>query len=164
MNYPSQEELQRKVKAAIDRLLNWDAYLLEQDVNERSISHKLASYLQNEVGDEWHVDCEYNRNHDVAKRLVSLPVYRELIEIGDTRAKTVFPDIIIHHRGTNKDNLLVIEMKKTPVGQEAKEFDLAKLKAFKAQYSYQHTLYLQLNTQPAGVDERLWNDREWRWS
>src|SRR5690348_12399807 len=100
MNYPSQEELQQKVKAAIERLLNQDAYLLEHDVNERSISHKLATYLQIEIGDEWDVDCEYNRDHDDAKRLGSLSAYSESVVISDTSAKTVFPDIIIHHRGT----------------------------------------------------------------
>jgi hypothetical protein len=34
------------------------------------------------------------------------------IEANDTAAITVFPDIIVHHRGL-EDNLLVIEMKKT---------------------------------------------------
>ena len=158
-NYPDESEIQQKVKNAIECLLTRDRYLLENNVNERSISHKLACYLQVEFGRDWNVDCEYNRNqHDIKKLLAIEP---KSIEFDDTTAKTVFPDIIVHHRG-EEDNLLVIEMKKTVNSQaQAKNFDLRKLRAFQREkYRYCHTLYLQLKTgDDAGVDEMLWDDR-----
>jgi hypothetical protein len=155
--WPSSQELEDKVQKAIEQLLHRDRFLLERDVNERSISHKLASYLQDEFGNEWDVDCEYNRDHDIKKELTIRP---EIVEADDTTATTVFPDIIVHRRGLD-DNLLVIEMKKTTnLQRRAKDFDLDKLRAFRREkYHYQHTLYLQLKTGfSIGVDEMRWGD------
>jgi len=53
------DEIEQKVSNAILRFLEKDGLLLEIDANERSISHRLAGYLQEEfLG--WDVDCEYN--------------------------------------------------------------------------------------------------------
>ncbi len=163
MRYPTIDELQQKVKRAIDLLFLHDAILLKLDVNERSISHKLAAYLQIEFEGEWDVDCEYNRrNHDhenVIKTLSGLPEYRDQVEIDDTNAQTVYPDIIVHHRDNN-DNCLVIEIKKTS-NARGKNFDLVKLRAYKQQLHYKHTLYLQLKTgADACVDKMVWDDNE----
>lgn len=143
-----QEDIEAKVDAAIERLFERDAQLIEIDVNERSISHRLALYLQDEFP-EWDVDCEYNRKgHNEVKRL-DLPVIQ--IASNDTEAKTVFPDIIVHHRTTD-DNLLVIEMKKT-TSQVSSDADFQKLKVFKHQLGYRHALFLKLTTgeKEAGV-------------
>ena len=85
-----------------------DWKLLKSDVNERSITHKLAIYLQ-ENFPNFDVDCEYNRD-GLDPKMLNLPVSNILDN--DTEAKTVFPDIIIHERGT-KNNILVIEVKKS---------------------------------------------------
>ena len=83
--------------------------LLTHDANERSISHKLAEILQGLVGDHWHVDCEYNRDGHDPKR-VQLPVAGT--QSDETESKTVYPDIIIHKRGTG-NNFIVMEIKKS---------------------------------------------------
>jgi hypothetical protein len=163
MKYPTIEELQQKVKRAIDLLFRHDEILLELDVNERSISHKPAAYLQDEFGDEWDVDCEYNRrnpdNENIKKTLRGLSEFRDQVEMDDTNAQTVYPDIIVHHRN-NDDNTLVIEIKKTN-NARGKNFDLVKLRAYKQQLHYEHTLYLQLRTGAAAcVDKEIWNDNE----
>ncbi len=163
MNYPTLDELQQKVKHAIDHLFRHDEALFRLDVNERSISHKLASYLQEEFGDEWDVDCEYNRrNHDnenIKKALMGLHEFPDGVGLDDTKALTVFPDIIVHHRDT-VDNCLVIEIKKTS-NERGKDFDLKKLRAYKEQLHYEHTLYLQLRTRAAGrIDKEIWDDSE----
>lgn len=49
------------VRGSLLRLLAEDAYLFEADANERSISHRLALYLEEEFPG-WNVDCEYNRD------------------------------------------------------------------------------------------------------
>ncbi len=152
IEHPSEQAIKDKVRNAIQRLLDRDRFLLEKEVNERSISHRLAMYLQNEFGDEWDVDCEYNRNHDITKKLT---IHPKRVQINDTNATTVYPDIIVHRRGTHDNNLLVIEMKKlTNLREEAKEFDLNKLCAFReVEYHYQYALYLQLKTGfPAKID------------
>ena len=57
----SRQEVEAIVVASLRELLQDDASLLQYDVSERAITHKLAEYLQYRFGD-YHVDCEYNRN------------------------------------------------------------------------------------------------------
>jgi hypothetical protein len=141
-----QEEIQDKVYTAIARVLERDAYLLRVDVNERSITHRLALYLQEEFED-WDVDCEYNRNREDTKRLrVGEDVHAcvETFTTDDTQGKTVYPDIVVHHRGTD-ENLLVIEVKKS-TSKIDNDFDLSKLAQFKYQLKYCCALFLKFTT------------------
>ncbi|PWH12852.1 MAG: hypothetical protein DDG59_15285 [Anaerolineae bacterium] len=140
LDLPYQSEVvKQRVIAAIARLYRHDPQLLEADVNERTITHKLAEYFQDEFP-EWHVDCEYNRRGDQVKRL-RLGDWRTRPD--DMEAKTVFPDIIVHRRGTDY-NLVVIEVKKSSGGEETK--DLEKLQAFieDPAYRYQFGLFLRI--------------------
>ena len=125
---------------AIEQLLRSDSFILDKDVNERSISHRLANYIEPHFPG-WNVDCEYNRNHDDSKRL---DIYPRNVESDDTQATTVYPDIIIHRRGTD-ENLVVIEMKKT-TSAEADDYDLGKLRAFKTQLGYQFAIFIKVVT------------------
>jgi hypothetical protein len=134
------EIVEAKVKRALDKLFADDLFLLQSDANERSISHKLAEYLQLEFA-EWHVDCEYNRKGHDPKRL-NLRV--EQVDTANTQAKTVYPDIIVHHRNSD-DNLLVIEIKKSTNPDDG-EFDREKLEAFISQLGYKYGLFIKLIT------------------
>jgi hypothetical protein len=141
------EDIEQRVALALKRLELHDAYLLENDCNERSITHRLAMYLQSEF-EGWDVDCEYNRDVEavgLVKRL-SYPV-PDKIWANDTDAKTVFPDIIVHHRETS-ENLLVIEVKKSTNRElDGREKDRQKLQAFKdvQQLAYSYALFLLFN-------------------
>jgi|CXWL01.1.fsa_nt_gi hypothetical protein len=121
-----------------------DAELLRFDVNERSVSHRLALYLQAEFP-RWMVDCEYNRDR-AHKKALELPLTP--ISWADTKARTVFPDIVVHRRGTD-DNLLVVEMKKTTLG-DAADFDRDKLRAFVAQFGYECGAFVPFTTGTEG--------------
>ncbi len=136
----TEEKVKSAVNAALAELLKHDSYLLEKDVNERSISHRLAGYLQSQFSG-WHVDCEYNRNHDDVKRLQLAP--RHATD-QDVEAVTVFPDIIVHQRSTDK-NLLVIEIKKT-TSREKRDYDIKKLMAFKGELQYTFAAFVLLET------------------
>ncbi len=57
------EEIYDKLEIAIESLFSNDNWLLEKDLSERSISHKLAEYLQPLFLD-YNVDCEYNGDID----------------------------------------------------------------------------------------------------
>ncbi len=144
MNY-SRDEIEKKVWVAIGVLFKNDAFLLENDVNERSVSHKLAEYLQKQFPD-WNVDCEYNRmknqNNDEEYITKKLNLNIENIRSDDVHAKTVYPDIIIHKRGT-EHNLLVIEIKRCS-NNSSKEFDSKKLEAFTTE-KYTYGLYIEFN-------------------
>lgn len=53
-------------------LLIFDHYLLQMNLSERSITHKLAEHYQH-LFHEWNVDCEYNRNLDGPKEILIDP-------------------------------------------------------------------------------------------
>lgn len=130
-----QSEVEIRIIHAREKLLKKDGFLLENDVNERSITHKLAEYLEEEFPG-WDVDCEYNR---VGKAPMNkrLHLQAEPSCTNDTDAKTVYPDIIVHQRGKKKQNLLVIEAKKKS-NQSGPGRDENKLRSFAQELGYQY--------------------------
>jgi len=136
----SELEVKEKVEIALSMLLKNDAFLLEHDVNERSISHKLAEYLQ-QLFSDYHVDCEYNKNNEMPKYINN---FWNKVKIKDP---LVYPDINVHLRNTNI-NVLVIEIKKsTNKDLEERDFDLVKLKAYLSkgdEYCYQFGVFVDL--------------------
>lgn len=122
-----------------------DSYLLERDANERSMTHKFAGYLEEAIRRQFptlHVDCEYNRDSSDKKRL-AVPkrlsiAAKKRVRLDNDRGGTVFPDIIVHRRGTS-ENVIVIEAKKS--GGDT-EFDCEKLKAFLGEYGYEHAMLI----------------------
>lgn len=129
-------------RARHDFLASDDLYLLTADANERSMTHKFAEHLRDQFPG-YHVDCEYNRDGFDPKRLMGLKPPQKP-DIDDTDAVTVYPDIIVHIRGTDR-NLLVIEAKKD-YGDES--FDRQKLSAFvdDPHYGYHHAYLLRFIT------------------
>jgi hypothetical protein len=98
------------------------------------------------------VDCEYNRHGNEIKRL---RVPRDDIDWDDTEAKTVFPDIVVHERGNDENNLLVIEVKKSSNNQNV-QFDKNKLEAFTIEpYRYHFGLFLEISVNGLH-DELIW--------
>jgi hypothetical protein len=159
MEQLSQENIEQRVRRAIEQLVLYDAKLLRIDCNERSITHRLAMYLQGEF-EGWNVDCEYNRDHHAPDHVKRLTPLLESISSDNADAKTVFPDIIVHHRETS-DNLLVIEVKKSR-NMEPDTRDKQKLKAFKKELHYCYALFLRLNT-GSDFQESQTPYRELRW-
>lgn len=139
--------IESRVFQAATSLLTHDKYLLTCDLNERSITHKFAEHLQREFS-EWNVDCEYNRDHHDPKRL-DLPRHDD-VHSDDLDAKTVYPDIIVHRRGTNL-NIVVIEVKKS-TNPEGDGWDKRKLAAFRTQLAYRVALFFRFRTGAPDVD------------
>ncbi len=97
------------IRNAFDQLYKKDKYLIcnyieqEHHVGERPIVFRFGHYLINEIEclDEYaqyNIDCEYNRNILDIKMLPSFP-------------NGTYPDLVIHRRGRNDHNLLVMEFK-----------------------------------------------------
>ncbi len=133
-------QLNEIIMTAIDKLYKYDFYLLEHDVHEQTISSIFAYYLRDLFKEKklpWNIDPEYNRNGEKPKRLSS---------IGNVK-----PDIIIHIRGLNNDrgteqnNLLIIEIKKDPSEEEI-DTDMKKILAFidEPPFSYCFGLFIGL--------------------
>jgi len=95
-------KIKRILNKALCELIKNDRFLFEIDANERTITHKLAEYLQKKFPEKNFkqivVDCEYNRYKDQGKKK-------------NKKEESVFPDIIIHCRNSEY-NIMAIEVKK----------------------------------------------------
>lgn len=146
--------MEAAVESACNRLVKQDRPLFVRNVNERSLSHKFAMYLEQEVdawGEHWDVDCEFNRDarntgEDYTKQLDLVDKLDSLIlTVQDEHATTVFPDVIVHRRGPG-NNLLVVEMKKDTATAKSVAFDrLHKLPAYVNQLEYQAAAFVQFD-------------------
>ena len=143
----TRDEVAALVETAIDQLLLHDLPLLDLDVTERALSYKLAHYisLSDAIRPPLSVDCEYNRHFGDPKRL-NLP-HRKAID-REIRATTVFPDIIVHERNSQENNLLVLELKKP--GEDI-AYDEFKLLAFRRELGYPHTAHVILGLADDGA-------------
>ncbi len=144
-------EVRDKIVRAYKRLITNDSYLLENDVNERSITHHLAIYIQDEFP-EYHVDCEYNRNGLDVKKLMNYRNYQnnKNKEENIDKEYSVYPDIIVHCR--NKDNnYIIIEAKKISTKEECLKSsecccDKCKLEDYKRTLKYTYAFYVLFPT------------------
>lgn len=137
------ELVKSKLHEALSSLRRNDLYILEKDGSERSIAHCLATYLA-VLFPQHDVDCEYNVNIESDSGRKEIDMLRYELEqfnrrIGHRRSfdfeddtyysVSVYPDIIVHKRGRNDANLIVLELKKstTNIGSG---FDELKLKRY----------------------------------
>src|SRR5690606_8797769 len=141
-----------KVDKAISKLFELDQYLLTNDMNERTIVHKFAIYLQEQFC-EYHVDCEYNKNIDEVNGSKNIYILKS--ELDKFRKQTnnevknngeeyamisIYPDIVIHRRGENKSNLLIIEIKKSTYRTDS-DYDNKNLKCNTVKLDFNLLLY-----------------------
>lgn len=152
---------------ALRRLRLNDDILLTRGAHERAICHRLAIHLEDELrivtpSVTWHVDCEYNL---VGRGAADGPAGRTIAELhkrlslpdrcdleGDAQEHHVFPDVIVHHRG-EQDNELVLEVKivRGRLNGEDIVCDLQKLAAFSSPdkgFAYRHALFLAIIPAP----------------
>lgn len=202
--------MNRYIDQGLQTLLTHDKYLLEQEVNERSVTHKLGEYYQR-IFFKWNVDCEYNKHFDQEKVIEINPkrfleqmasylemenvdmlnkekwtsylkehedisqsdidnlksqltdphlIYDEELDVvslvlemenKEQIIKTIFPDIIVHQRGT-ANNFVVVEAKKsTNHNKQGRLYDLVKLFTLvdSEKFKYQYGFFVNI---PAGND------------
>ena len=58
-----------KVVTALSEFYAHEAFLLERDLGERALTHRLAVHLEKQFSG-WNVDCDYNR---LGERTLRLP-------------------------------------------------------------------------------------------
>ena len=137
----------------LDILYQKDQFLLNaaNNLTERSVTHRMGMYLQS-IFPDLDVDCEYNRmgrmdldtiyftEGDYFAKTVCLS--GSVISDSDDKGSRVFPDIIIHKRGT-AENLIIIEVKMAWKSIESAH-DIKKLNAFKNDLKYEFAFYIEL--------------------
>jgi hypothetical protein len=111
-----------KVVAALGEFYGRETHLLERDLGERTVTHRLAVHLESRFAG-WDVDCDYNR---LGERRLRLPK-GAIVSTDDDSGKSVYPDIVVHRR-TVPENLLAIELRKA-ANHRRPEHDRHKLRA-----------------------------------
>lgn len=139
-------ELKAMINTALQQLYNTDISLIQRHAHERSIAFRFGLYFaallptSSFAGVDITVDFDYNRNGENAK----------LME-GFDPTHGVFPDLILHHRGFNDTNILVIEFKGTWNNDRAgRNSDIRKLIEFthpeRNDYQYGLGAFVDLNS------------------
>lgn len=163
----------KRIKQALQcmyyELYKNEGNIIANNIGERAITHKMAEYLQKYFPD-YNVDCEYNRNYEmganVAKKIKCLK--DDYIKLEEERLKEIkelkkdeiyespiccYPDIIVHKRMNNNDNLLVIEVKKDNNNSQGndKDFDYKKLRALTHKdggYEFKYGVHIVIGIAP----------------
>lgn len=115
INYEvSKENIEKCINRALDLLYEKDEYLIahpgpkrEDHVSERGIVFRFGVYFdwlfRESISGDYHIDTEYNRDEDEIKRSPRPCKPEEL--------QNCYPDFIVHRRGNNDNNLLILEFK-----------------------------------------------------
>jgi hypothetical protein len=129
-----------KVVGAIREFYARERHLLEKDLGERTLTHRLAVQVEKQFPG-WEVDCDYNR---LGERTLRLPK-GSIVSTDDEIGKSIFPDIVVHQREI-PNNLLAIEVRKASNYQSA-EHDRHKLRGLTDPhlwFAYRIGVYLTL--------------------
>lgn len=100
-------EIKGAIASALERVYARDYSLIERQAHERSCAFRFGLYFseimaQTSFGGDGDltIDFDYNRNFKNVKNMK-----------GFNPRHGIFPDIILHHRGFNDKNIVVIEFK-----------------------------------------------------
>jgi hypothetical protein len=95
-----------KLVSALREFYAHEKFLLEKDVGERALTHRLAVHIEKQFSG-WEVDCDYDRLGD---RTLRLP-RGSIVSTDDHLGKSIYPDIVVHQRDI-PNNLLAVEVRK----------------------------------------------------
>lgn len=140
------DSMENAVGDAVQLLFTNDGSLLEGNVAERTICARLACYLERHFPDH-KADVEYNR-HGVEPKKVDLPGY---CRGGGERL--IFPDVVVHQRTHDNENLLVIQVKKE-TNPEPRDCDRTIIRAMKHKFRYRHGLLIELPAGPGATSRK----------
>ena len=136
----TKEVLQNYVLSAVRMVYEKNNILIKNGANERCVvAHIFACLLGimgREIGD-LSLDFEYNRQGYSS----------ESKDMGEKKRRIV-PDLVLHRRCTNDDNILVVEVKKNRTTRSRRKHDINKLEKMTLDpYNYQFGLYLELESE-----------------
>ena len=146
MSY-SKVEIENILRVSLDELYEKDSEIIfkSYDLHERSITHRLALYLEKHFIDKGYVvDVEFNRMlNNYGEDVIGNEIGKRLdFEKYGKDSSNVYPDIIVHKRKTT-ENLLEIEVKMEWKNSK-KDFDLIKINEYISQLDYEFGVYLEL--------------------
>ena len=170
------EDVMKALEYMFEKLRENESEIIANDISERAITHKMGEYLQQFYSD-YNVDCEYNRN-SVEKREkpkyvdLAKDEYERLYPNGrwnrgenDTKDISTYPDIIVHKRMCNDNNLLIIEVKKSH-SEVDYELDRMKLRYFTNKessevrgqahnYGFDYGVFIEIGIHPVKIPSKI---------
>lgn len=169
------ERIKQSLLNALIKLDEEDKYLLEKNASERSIAFRIGHYIQVDLQncESLHVDVEYNLDkevegghkqllnpdrNDIDKLAALLKAINTDNYVSDLEKNRIlneiatmslfYPDLIVHERKINRENRLIVEIKK----DRASNSDRKRLKyltrqnGFDAHFKYQLGVHLVIRT------------------
>lgn len=117
-------EFEQILKNALKTLYDRDHILIQRGGMEQACVARLYYYMQKSIDKspalkQYYLDCEYNKNGEMSKRYMDDDMGKHLI---------ARPDIILHQRGTNDCNIVIVEFKGW--WNSERRSDIKKLTAF----------------------------------
>ena len=130
------------------------------------MAHRLAVHLQTVFG-EHSVDCEYNRRGSDPKAVdISRKEFLRLIQQGRIPARlrtgfvaagkrpvSIYPDVVVHARGHDANNVLALELKKADGSRLFDSWDRWKLAYYVGELAYTLGAFITLPNEPLPVDQ-----------
>lgn len=137
------KELEKCIKISLDKIYKKHDYLIKEKIHERSIVFWFGIYfyecLQKTDFKKYDLDFEYNRNLSGVKRTENFQ-------------EGTYPDLILHTRGSNDDNILIMEFKTW--WNNNKKRDMKKLKDFlslNGNYKYKYGAFIVFGKEKSKV-------------
>ncbi len=156
------ERLMILVNESLNSLYINEKYLFDNNSSEQSKVFYFAVYFMQKLKEygwylDYNVDCEYNKNCFNERNC-------KMVKVED-KYHRIIPDFILHKRGDNKSNKLVIEFKNA---KRMSKSDLYKLKAltykndnYDDNYNYKLGLFIKFNQKRENVEIKVFiNGRE----
>lgn len=147
----NQTEILEKLKSGVNEVIKKDGFLFKIGVNERSISHKLACYLEKYFPD-WDIDVEYNRDETEIEKLEGIR------ECNNRVTDLIYPDIIVHKWGKH-ENLLVMGIKMNS-NDKCDDMKLKKLTDLSGDFAYKFGFFLNFNNTQKRYTLRVYENVE----
>ncbi len=113
------------ISDALKNVVSEPYYEVVHSMHEVALCHRLAVHLENsDKFTGYSIDCEYNRDEQATKRNLEREIFR--------------PDIIVHIRGSNENNLIMIEAKKDTCRSEEQAAEKKRLRRNANKYGYKY--------------------------
>lgn len=158
-NNISFDEIKELINAALGEFYSKDSMLLDYNteneaVAERCMVFRIGWYMLEKMKymsqmQCFDLDCEYNRNFDHPKGM-----YRLTLEGLSEKIKDAIPDLLIHKRKSNENNLVIVEFKKGSPSSCEKANDEEKLVYFtdtNKEYGYSLGFYIELHKKSVNI-------------
>jgi hypothetical protein len=156
-------QFKKLILSCLDELYSRDKFLFERNrptirseprgICERCLVFRFAHYLQNKIGKEFYVDCDFNSSFN---RRTHRDIPQKTIDDSDGTSRRRYVDIIVHERDWSSENdLICFEIKKwNNKDEESHNKDINNLKQMTSRYRYRYGFHLILG---ATKEETRWS-------